>query len=303
MVLAILGRPYLILVLTPLFWGGNMVAGKLALGQVDPYTLSLGRWLGALLVILPFAARPLGRDWPVLRRRWPLLMLYGALGYTTFNVLMYVALYYTSAVNASIEQALIPAMVMLGNFIIFRVRSRPLQIFGVMLTFFGVAITAVHGDFGRLAALAINFGDGLVVLAALAYTIYSLLLRFRPAVNWMSFLSVTFVGASLAAILAQTVAGGGPMAVIEGFAATTGPGWLIIAYTVIFPSILAQLFYARGVELIGPNRASLFINLIPVFGTLLSLVILGEAFETYHAVTALLVVVGIVLAEVSARRK
>lgn len=299
---AILGRPYLILVLTPLFWGGNAVAGKLALGQVDPYTLSLARWLGALLIILPFATGALRKDRPAIRANWPMLLLYGALGFTTFNVLLYVALHYTSAVNASIEQALIPAIVMLANFAIFRVRSHGLQIVGVILTFVGVAITAVHGDFGRLATMTINIGDGLVVLASLAYSAYSLLLRYRPAMNWMSFLSVTFVGAILAALVAQAIAGGSPMAFVEGFAATTGMGWLIIVYTALFPSILAQLFYARGVELIGPNRASLFINLIPVFGTVLSLIVIGEPFEGYHAVTAVLVVAGIVLAEYAVRR-
>lgn len=300
---AIFSRPYLILVLTPLFWGGNVVAGKLALGHVDPYTLIVTRWTGALLMILPFAIGPLKRDWPAIRKAWPMLALYGALGFSTFNVLMYVAVYFTSGVNGSIEQALIPALVMLGNFMIFGVRARRLQIIGVTLTIVGVAITAVHGDFGRIASFTVNFGDGLVVLACLAYAAYSLTLRFRPAVHWMSFLAVTFVAAIAAGLVFQSVMEGGPMAVVDGIARTTGFGWLIIAYVIVFPSILAQLFYARGVELIGANRASLFINLIPVFGTILALVILGEPFETYHMVTAVLVVIGIMLAEFAARAK
>ncbi|HEY4201838.1 MAG TPA: DMT family transporter [Devosiaceae bacterium] len=300
---AVLDRPYVLVVLAPLFWGGNMVAGKLAVGQVDPYTLSVLRWLGALLITLPFAWRPLQKDWPVLRRHWPILALYGALGYTTFNVLMYLAAYFTSAVNSSIEQALIPVLVMIANFLVFGVRAKALQIVGVVITIIGIAITASHGDFGRVLALTINQGDALVVLACVAYAIYSLALRFRPPIHWMSFLVATFVAALVTGYIFQVFFGGGALAILPGVEHTTPLGWLIIVYVAFFPSVLSQLFYARGVELIGPNRASLFINLIPVFGTLLSLLVLSEPLETYHLVTAALVLIGIVLAEYAARRR
>jgi len=298
----LLDRPYLILVLTPLFWGGNMVAGKLAVGQIDPYTLIVLRWLGALLMVLPFAAPHLRRDWPEIRRGWWLIAIYGGLGYATFNVLMYVAVYFTSAVNASIEQASIPVLVILANFIVFRVKARPLQIAGVILTIFGVMITAVHGDFGRIASLNVNIGDAMVLVACVAYTVHSLALRFRRPMHWLSFLVATFVAALLAGLVFEAIFGGGLGAVFTGTAAATPLGWGVVLYTAFFPSVLSQLFYARGVELIGANRASLFINLIPVFGTALSIVILREQLEPYHMVTAVLVILGIVLAEVSARR-
>jgi drug/metabolite transporter (DMT)-like permease len=299
----LLNQPYLLVVLAPLFWGGNMVAGKLAVDQVDPYTLTVMRWLGALLMTLPFAWKPLQRDWPAIRKAWPILLLYGALGYTTFNMFMYLAAHFTSAINTSIEQALIPVLVMIANFIIFRVHARALQVLGVAITIVGIAITASHGDFGRILSLTINIGDGFVVLACIAYAAYSLALRYRPAINWWSFLATTFAAALLTGYVFQCVFGGGPLAIAPGLAATTPLGWLIILYVAFFPSVLSQLFYARGVELIGPNRASLFINLIPVFGTLLSIVILGEPLESYNLITAVLVVIGIVLAEFSANRK
>lgn len=298
----ILDKPYLLLVLTPLFWGGNMVAGKLAVGQIDPYVLIVLRWLGALLIVLPFCREPLRRDWPVIRRHWPILFLYGALGYATFNVLMYVAAYFTSAVNSSIEQALIPVLVMAANFVVFRVRSRPLQILGVVLTIFGVAVTATHGDFSRVVSMTVNFGDGLVLLACVAYAVYSLTLRYRPPMHWLSFLSTTCFAALIAGLIFQFAFGGGPMALVAGITKITPLGWGIVIFVASFPSVLSQLFYARGVELIGPNRASLFINLIPVFGTLLSILIIGEPIEGYHVVTAMLVAAGIVMAEWAARR-
>ena len=192
---SLLQHPYLLLTLTTLFWGGNVVAGKLAVGHIDPHALMLLRWGGGLLVILPFAIAPLRRDWPVIRRSLPLLLFYGAIGFATFNILVYAAAYLTSGVNIAIEQVAVNIFVMLLNFVIFRTRVRGLQLVGVLLTILGVAITATHGDLTRLLALDINLGDALVLLACLAYAIYSLTLRYRPASHWLSFLAVTFIGA------------------------------------------------------------------------------------------------------------
>lgn len=299
----LLDRPILILTLTSAFWGGNLVAGKLAVGQIDPYGLTILRWVGALLVILPFSGPSIRRDWPVLKANMPLLLFYGALGYCTFNVLMYVAAYFTSGVNASIEQVAVNIFVMLGNFIIFRVRVRLVQLVGVALTIIGVALTATHGDLGRIMELDVNFGDALVILACLAYAIYSLTLRYRPPLGWLSFLAATFCGAILAAIFYQLTLGGGFGTFFAGVAHITPSGWLIVLYVLTFPSILAQMLYVRGVELIGANRASLFINLIPVFGTLGSVIILGERLEGFHLVAGVLIILGIFLAEWAARRR
>src|SRR5690606_4043640 len=139
---ALMNRPYLVLVLTNLFWGGNLVAGKLAVGHIDPYLLMLIRWIGALLLVLPFAFGPLQRSWPTIRRYWPLYLFYGAIGYASFNMLMYVSAYLTSGVNMSIEQVTINIFVMALNFAIFRIGVRPLQLLGAALTILGVALTA-----------------------------------------------------------------------------------------------------------------------------------------------------------------
>jgi len=298
----VMDRPYLLLTITPLFWAGNAVAGKMAVDQVDPYTLIVMRWFAALLLVLPFAWRHLKADWPAIRKGWLMLTLYGVVGYTGFNVLLYGAAHYTSAVNTSIEQALIPVLVILGNFVIFRVRSTALQLLGVFLTIFGVVFTAVHGDFGRLITLDINQGDALMILASISYAAYSLLLRYRPPIHWLSFLVTTFAAALVAGCVFQVMLGGGITAIVTGIAHTTPLGWTIIAYVAFLPSVVAQLFYARGVEIIGANRASLFINLIPVYGTLLSIIILTEPIEPYHLITAVLVIAGIALAEIAARK-
>lgn len=294
---------YAILTLTTLFWGGNVVAGKLAVGQIEPNTLMILRWTGALLVVLPFAIAPIRRNWAEIRRRWWLFLFYGAVGFATFNVLVYIAAYHTSGVNAAIEQVTINIFVMLFNFLLFRTRVAGLQLAGVALTILGVAVTASHGDLGRLLALEVNVGDLLVILASLAYAVYSIALRWKPQTHWMSFFAAAVVGAILASIFYQEVLGGGIGAFFIQLPQITPLGWIIVAYTVLFPSVISQVLYVRGVEMVGSNRASLFINLIPIFGTIGSVLVLGERLESFHLVAATLVITGIVLAELAVRRR
>jgi drug/metabolite transporter (DMT)-like permease len=300
---AVLSRPYFMLVLTTLFWGGNVVAGKLAVGNIDPFAFIIFRWSGALLAVLPFAIKPLKRDLPIIRKHWMLFLFYGAIGMATFNVLLYLSAYHTSGVNASLEQVAINIFTMAGNFVLFRLRVRWLQLIGVAATILGVALTATHGNLARIFLLDINLGDVLVLLASLAYAAYSIGLRYRPAVHWMSFIAAVFVGALIASLVFQLVLDGGLASFLAAIPAITPKGWLLVLYVALLPSIISQLFYARAVELIGANRASLFINLIPLFGALLSVLILGEQLQPYHLAAAALVIFGIVLAEFAARRK
>jgi drug/metabolite transporter (DMT)-like permease len=298
-----MAQPYLLLVLCNLFWAGNAVVSKLAPGNIDPYALTLLRWVGALLLLTPFAISPLKREWPVIRARWWLYLFYGAVGYTTFNVLIYLAAYFTSGVNIALDQVAINIFVMALNFALFRQTVKALQIVGVLLTILGVALTATHGDLARLLALDINFGDFLVLLASLAYAVYSIALRWRPATDWMTFLVASFAGALLAALGFVIAIGGGLPHLATALVAITPFGWALVAYTVIFPSILSQMFYARGLQLIGANRASLFINLIPLFGALGAVLVLGERLEGFHLLAGALVIIGIVLAEWSVRQR
>src|SRR6478735_4041321 len=116
---AVMNRPYLILILTNVFWGGNVVAGKLAVGHIDAHSLMILRWTGALLLVLPFALRPLKRDWPAIRAKWWLYLFYGAVGFATFNVFIYLAAYFTSGVNVALEQVAVNIFVILLNFLLF----------------------------------------------------------------------------------------------------------------------------------------------------------------------------------------
>jgi len=299
---SILDQPYLLLVLAPLFWGGNVVAAKLVVGEISPFLLLACRCVLATLFIFPFSYRHLRNDWAEIKRTWPVLMAFGIIGYALFNAFLYIGLTMTTAVNSAIEQASLPMLILGANFLVFRVRANPIQIFGVLLAIFGVILTATHGDPLRLLRMDVNLGDGFVILACLAYTAYTLGLRFRPKVHMFSFMAVSFFGAATSAVIMLALFGGG-LGSVSTLAHASPTVWAVIAYVSIFPSMFSQIAYARGVELVGANRAAPSHNLIPVFGTLGSVIILGEHLEGYHFLAAAIIIVGIVLAEWAARRR
>jgi len=288
---------YVILLLTALFWGGNSVAGKLAVGHISPILLTAARWGLAAAILAAMGRRHLRDDWAALRPALPLLALLGVLGFSVFNMAQYTALLFTTAVNTSIEQAGIPMGIFLLNFLFFHVRATALQLVGFALSVIGVTLTAIHGDLNRLLELDLNFGDALMLLAVAVYAVYAVGLRAKPEVHWMSLMVVMCTAACLSTL---------PFVAVEyavgGLIPPDWQGVAVVAYTGLFPSILSQVFFIRGIELIGANRAGIFVNLVPIFGTLLSIVILREAFEAYHAVAMVLVVGGIWLAEASGHR-
>lgn len=288
---------YLLLLLTTLLWGGNSVAGKLAVGHVSPMVIVFLRWALAVLIMLPIGWRQLRQDWPVLRRHWLLLTVLGACGFTLFNAIFYTALNYTTAINVSIEQAGMPMLIIIANFLLFGLRVNRVQIVGVALTIAGVVLTACHGDPRQLLTLRLNFGDAIMLAAVLLYSGYSVLLRLKPALHWQSMilaLSASALVTSLPFFIWEVASGKAIFP--DAF------GWGLTLYIAFGVSVASQVFYIRGNELIGANRAGLFINLVPIFGTLLSVLIVGEAFQLYQAVALVLVLGGIGLAELSGRK-
>jgi len=283
---------YILLTATAVFWGGNAVAGKFAVGHIPPLTLNALRWTMAFSVILAIGWPSFRREWPSVRANLPVLLGLGAVGFSLFNMALYTAAQYTSAVNITIEQSGIPLFVFVTNFLLFRMRVGLAQIFGFVLSLTGVAVVTSGGDLARLATLEINRGDAIVLIAVAAYGVYTVALRYKPALNWQTLMVVMSFSAMVTAwpfALWEQQSAAGYAPDLMGLAAA--------AYTAIFPSILSQVFYMRGVELIGSNRAGLFINLVPVFGTILAIVVLGERLHLFHAVALALVIGGIGLAE------
>lgn len=290
-------NPYLVLSSASLLWAGNSIIGKVAIGEISPMTLTCLRWLAVMAILAVFFRRDVWIAARSLAPRWPWMMAMGALGYTAFNALLYLSAYHTSATNMTMLQGSLPVMVLAGGALITRTAIGRLQGAGTILTLLGVVVIASGGDVERLARLQFNIGDLYVLIACILYAGYTLALRQRPPVSGFHL----FAGFAFAALLAAI-----PLIVWEiesgqWFPPTT-KGWLILAYVAIGPSLLAQLFYIRGVDLIGPARAGLFVNLIPVFGALMAVIFLGEPFAGVELVALLLVTGGIAIAEIGKQR-
>lgn len=285
-------KAYIFLVITGLGWAANAVVGKFAVGHVAPMTLTLCRWAISLSIIVALCLPQIRADWPKIRRHWVVVVGFSGLGFTGFNALLYSALQHTSAINVVIEQAAIPGIIFIGNFLLFRIRLGIGQIAGYAITLLGVAVTASNGSLQTILGLGFNAGDLLMLLACIAYAIYTISLRYKPDIHWQSMFAASAFGGLLAAVPLFAWEVSAP-----GYIAPDAIGWGAILFAALVPSLVSQVLYVRGVELIGANRASLFINTIPVFGTLLAVIFLREPLLGFHFVALALVITGIAIAE------
>lgn len=282
-------------------WGGNAIAGKFAVGHISPMALTLFRWAIALAVVSAIAAPHIKNDWPVIKKHWIYLTLMGGIGYTSFNFFLYSALQYTSAINVTLEQSAMPIIIFLLNFALYKTGVTWLQVVGYCLTLVGVVVVVSSGDpvtFVMSGGEGVNRGDVLMLGAALCYGGYSVALRSKPPMHWLSFLT-----ALVAAALVFAIAGASFEAASGNLQfPTTLQGLLVAVYAGIFPSLLSQGFFIKGVEMLGANAAGLYINLVPVFGALLAVLLLSESLFLFHAIAFVLVVGGITMAQQSAAK-
>lgn len=288
--------PMLLLTLTTLMWAGHSIVGRLAAGQIAPMTLTFGRWAIAILPLLWITRSNWAADFAALRPHWRRIVLMGGLGFTAFNAIFYVAARQTSALNVSLIQASVPAFVLVGAAALFKLRPGWAQALGALATMAGVAEIAAQGDLAKLGSLAVNGGDALMLLCCLFYAGYTLGLRNRPRASPLGF----FTALALVAFATSI-----PLFAIEilrgEFIWPTPAGYGLLLYAAFLPALFSQIFFMRGVELIGPGRAGIFVNLVPIFGALLSVGLLGEAFAPYHAIALGLVVAGIAISQYGAR--
>lgn len=283
---------YLLLTITMLCWGANAVFGQMAVGEVSPMLLVSFRWLGVVLLAAVFLNRPIRREWPALRGRLGYLFVMGAVGFACFNALFYIAAHTTTAVNVGILQGSIPIFTLMGAFVAYRTPITGVQGVGVVTTVLGVVTVASTGSLERLAALEIREGDLLMLLACALYAGYAVALRNRPAVSTLALFPV-MAGAAFLVSVPFTAA---EMA-LGRLQWPTAEGWLVVAMVTLLPSFLAQLCFIGGVDRIGPGRAGVFANLVPVFASILAVLVLEEAFRPYHGVALVLVLAGIWLSE------
>lgn len=287
----LMDKPYLLLTLTPLFWAGNAVVGRAVAGHFPPITLSILRWTTAFLIALPFALPHLIRDWPAIRERIGLMTVLSVAGISMFNSLQYWALEYTEALNALLMQSSGPLFVAIWSLLLLRIRLTWAQAAGIVVSLCGVLVIVLRGDLGALTRISLNKGDLICVAALAVFGFYSALSVKRPAIHSLSFLAFTFGCGALFLI---------PLFIWElatrPVVQFTPSNLAVLAFVAIFPSIAAYLCFNRGVELIGANRAAPFFHLIPVFGSAMAIVFLGEQPRLFHLVGYVLVLVGVFIA-------
>ncbi len=290
--------PYLLLVTATLCWAGNFVVGRAIESQIPPLVLSFSRTFLGLLIILPFAWSSLVEQRALIRKHLKLLITLGVLGVAGFNSCLYVALQTTTATNAALLASVSPMIILLLSFFWLKIAANRYQILGVLLSLLGVVVIISRADWQVLQHLSLNQGDLWVLLAVLMWAIYSVLLRWRPAeLHWLPFLTVLIISGVIALF---------PLFV---WALLHAPAWELsppvlasIGYTTFFPLLLAYVCWNQAVHQVGANLAGQFLHLIPTFGTLLSIWLLGEQLHQYHIAGIALVVAGILLATVWAGR-
>ena len=286
---------YLLLAITAFSWAGNAIAGRVAAGAVSPMTLTTLRWSVAVLAVLPFAWPYLKRDAPLLRASWKPIVALGACGFTLFNVLLYSSLEIATAINIVLIQAGLPAIIFGLNFLVFHRTVVPLQIVGFALSLAGVALVMLGGGD---ALGGIGLGELLGLLAVIVYASYTVGLSAKPHVHWLSLLAAMAAAALVVSL---------PFTAWEALSGNAnwpdGPrGWGVVVYAGLFPALIAQACFIRAIDMIGSNRAGMVVNVVPVLGTTMAVLFLGEAFRWHHGAALVLTMGGIALAEWAASR-
>ena len=284
-------QPYLLLSITALCWAGNAIVGRLAAGHIPPVTLSFLRWALAFLIILPFAWKHLMRDWGAIRARLGTMIVLSVTGIGAFNTLQYWALEHTQALNTLLLQSAGPLFVAVWSLILLGVRLTPAQAGGITLSLIGVLVILLHGDPTALASITFNKGDIIFTVALAIFGLYSVLSLKRPEIHGLSFVGFTF-GCGAACLV--------PLWIWELFSRPVmqlnTANLLSLFYVAVFPSTLAYLCFNRGVQLIGANRAAPFFHVVPVFGSAMAIVFLGERPQLFHIIGFALVLTGVFVA-------
>lgn len=284
-------QPYLLLCITALCWAGNAIVGRLAAGHIPPVTLSFLRWSLAFLIVLPIAWNHLKHDWAAIRAKLGTMIVLSITGIGVFNTLQYWALEYTQALNTLLLQSAGPLFVAVWSLALLGVRLTLAQACGILVSLTGVLVILLHGDLTTLRNIEFNKGDLIFTVALVIFGLYSVLTLKRPQIHGLSFVAFTF-GCGAACLI--------PFLIWE---LLTRPvmqfntnNLLMMFYVAVFPSTIAYLCFNRGIQLIGANRAAPFFHVVPVFGSVMAIVFLGERPQLFHIVGFALVLTGVFVA-------
>jgi len=278
------------MLLPPLFWAGNFVVGRAVADQAAPIGLSFWRWFLATLILLPFVIKPMWQYRHIIKQHfWPLFIL-GVLSISSFNSLAYISLQYTTATNATLLNSFIPIFILIISGLFLKEKISYIQVLGVIVSLLGVVVILTRLDRAVIATLEINKGDLWMLLAALDWALYSILLKYlRPtALPPLPLLGVMMIIGTLVLI---------PVLMINPFDEEpirwTPEMIKAIAYIAIFPSIISYLAWNYGIQKLGAAIGGQYIHLMPLFGALMAVIFLGEKIQLYHLVGAACIALGL----------
>ncbi|HIO92564.1 MAG TPA: DMT family transporter [Leucothrix mucor] len=283
-------KPYLILLLPPLFWAGNFIVGRAIADQVSPVSLSFWRWFLALIIILPFVIKPLIQQWSIIKKNLPILALLALLSVTAFNTLAYIGLQHTTATNGTLLNSFIPIFILIISGVFFGEQINARQIMGVIVSLLGVFIILSKLDLALIKQLHFNKGDLWILVAALDWALYSIFLKhYRPeGLTALGFLGSTMILGLLILLplfllnpLNET-----PLLINQMTVST-------LLYIALFPSIFAYLAWNYGIAKVGASTGGQFIHLMPLFGALMAVAFLNEQIQLYHLLGALAIASGL----------
>ena len=288
----ILTNPHFLLTLTSIFWAFNTVAGRAAVDEVSPLLIVSVRWFFVSIILSILCRNQLIETWSILNKKIKWLIFMGLFGFTGFNSAYYVAAHDTIAINLGLVQGTMPAFIIIIAWIWLKDKINFTQFLGVLITFIAVLIVVCSGNFNALIELELNSGDIVMIFACTLYAIYAVGLRKKPKISALPLLTffayIAFLG-SLPGLIYEIYSN---QLILPG-----QKGFIILGVIIIFPSFLAQIFFMKGVEKIGPSRSGLYTNLVPVFSSLLAVFFLGEEFQFFHLLSLIMIFTGIYLFE------
>ena len=285
----------ILLIASSFFWSGNFFSGKLAfLSDLTPFKLSFFRWILALLILLPFTYAQIIKDLEYYKKNILLMTVISILGVTIFNSFTYISLQTTLVINSTLMASVAPVMMIGFSWLIFRTKTTTLQFTGIILSLLGAFAIILKGNLNNLYNLYFTAGDLWMLGAVVSWCLYSVLLKkIDSKTSQLANLEVMMIIGVIFII---------PFYIMESFNSTylpsTGLDLAIIGYVAVFASIVAFFSWNKGVSIIGPNRASLFLHLIPVFSAIWAVSFLNEKFAFFHVIGVLFILSGIILSNI-----
>ena len=273
-------------------WSGNFIVGKFAtLSEIPPLTLNVFRWISVWFILIPFTYKEIFKNLSYIKKNWLVISFMGVITISTFNSVVYFALNYTQVINAVLMLSAIPAATIVLSSLMKIEKTNIFQLIGLLVSIVGIGSIISNGDFQKIISLDFNKGDIWMLVCVITWSLYSTLLK----KNKFKFSQFTLI---------QLMVSVGILFLIPQFFYEKSIGlelnldknfFLILTYVAIFPAIAAYYFWQKGIELIGPNRASMFIQLMPLFSAVMAIIIFKEKFEMYHFVGAFFILSGIYL--------